>query len=142
MSLCSRTWEPQLLKLSMKPMLSQCSATREAQAPTTPKSSPCLLQLEESPCEMKTQCNQKCVHAKLLQSCPTVCDPVDCSPPGSSVHGILQTRILECRQEYCSRLPFLTPGDLDPGIKPMSLVFPAGQVDSLPLAPSGKPNQK
>ena len=30
-----------------------------------------------------------------LQSCPTLCDPMDCSPPGSSVHGILQARILE-----------------------------------------------
>ena len=29
------------------------------------------------------------------QSCPTLCDPRDCNPPGSSVHGILQTRILE-----------------------------------------------
>ena len=33
--------------------------------------------------------------AKLLQSCPTLCDPMDCSPPGSSVHRILQARILE-----------------------------------------------
>ena len=33
--------------------------------------------------------------AKLLQSCLTVCDPMDCSPPGSSVHGILQASILE-----------------------------------------------
>ena len=32
---------------------------------------------------------------KLLQSCLTLCDPMDCSPPGSSVHGILQARILE-----------------------------------------------
>ena len=31
----------------------------------------------------------------VTQSCPTVCDPMDCSPPGSSVHGILQARILE-----------------------------------------------
>ena len=31
--------------------------------------------------------------AKLLQSCPTLCDPVDHSPPGSSVHGIFQARI-------------------------------------------------
>ena len=30
------------------------------------------------------------------QSCPTLCDPMDCSPPGSSVHGILQARVLEC----------------------------------------------
>ena len=35
------------------------------------------------------------VHAQPLQSCPTLCDPVDCSPPGSSVHGILLARILE-----------------------------------------------
>ena len=33
--------------------------------------------------------------AQLLQPCPTLCDPVDLSPPGSSVHGILQARILE-----------------------------------------------
>ena len=33
--------------------------------------------------------------AKSLQSCPTLCNPMDCSPPGSSVHGILQARILE-----------------------------------------------
>ena len=32
---------------------------------------------------------------KSLQSCPTLCTPMDCSPPGSSVHGILQARILE-----------------------------------------------
>ena len=33
--------------------------------------------------------------AKSLQSCPTLCDPIDSSPPGSSVPGILQTRTLE-----------------------------------------------
>ena len=31
----------------------------------------------------------------VIQSCPTLCDPMDCSPPGSFLHGILQTRILE-----------------------------------------------
>ena len=36
-----------------------------------------------------------CVHDKSLQSCLTLCHPMDCSPPGSSVHGILQARILE-----------------------------------------------
>ena len=36
-----------------------------------------------------------CMHAKSLQSCPALCDPMDCSPPGSSVHGILQARTLE-----------------------------------------------
>ena len=36
-----------------------------------------------------------CVRAKLVQLCPTLRDPMDCSPPGSSVHGVLQARILE-----------------------------------------------
>ena len=36
-----------------------------------------------------------CVCAKLLQSCLTLCNPTDCSPPGSSVHGLLRARILE-----------------------------------------------
>ena len=35
------------------------------------------------------------VCAKSLPPCPTLCDPMDCSPPGSSVHGILQTKILQ-----------------------------------------------
>ena len=36
-----------------------------------------------------------CVRAKLLKSCPTLCNPMDCSLPGSSIHGILQARVLE-----------------------------------------------
>ena len=36
-----------------------------------------------------------CMYAKLLQSCLTLCDFTNCSPPGSSVHGILQARIME-----------------------------------------------
>ena len=36
-----------------------------------------------------------CAAAKSLQSCPTLCDPIDGSPPGSPVHGILQARTLE-----------------------------------------------
>ena len=36
-----------------------------------------------------------CIQAKLLQPCPTLCNPIDCNPPGSSVHGILQASILE-----------------------------------------------
>ena len=37
----------------------------------------------------------KCIHKIHAQSCPTLCDPMDFSLPGSSVHGILQARILE-----------------------------------------------
>ena len=35
------------------------------------------------------------LHVLVAQSCPTLCDPMDCSPPGSSVHGTFQARILE-----------------------------------------------
>ena len=57
--------------------------------------------------------------AKSLQSCPTLCNPVVCSPPGSSVHGILKARTLEW-------LPCPSSGDLpDPGIEPVSLMTPA-----------------
>jgi len=51
--------------------------------------------------EGKTQvcvCVCLCGHAHVhvpVQSCPTLCDPMDCNPPGSSIHGILQARILE-----------------------------------------------
>ena len=38
---------------------------------------------------------QVCAHAKFFQSCPTLCGPMECNPPGSSVHEILQARILE-----------------------------------------------
>ena len=51
--------------------------------------------------------------AKLLQSCPTLCNPMDWGFPGSSVHG---------RQEHWSGLPCPPPGDLlNPGVKPASL---------------------
>ena len=60
-----------------------------------------------------------CVCAQLLQSCPTVCDPVDCSLPGSSVCGILQARRLG---QVAMPSP---PGDLpDPGMESMSLMSP------------------
>ena len=65
---------------------------------------------------------------KVSQSSLTLCNPMDCSQPGSSVHGILQARMLEL---------FPSPDDLpNPGIEPMS---PALQVDSLPTELPGKP---
>ena len=57
-------------------------------------------------------------------------DPMDGSPPGSSIMGF-------SRQEYWSGLPFPSPGDLpDPGIKPRS---PTLQADTLTSEPPGKP---
>ena len=79
---------------------------------------------------LKNSCFQVCgrqrtrwsMKVKVAQSCPTLCNPVDCT-----VHGILQARILE----------FSSPGDLpNPGIEPRS---PAWQADSLPAEPPGKP---
>ena len=59
------------------------------------------------------------IHAKSLQSCLTLCDPVDHNPPGFFVHGILQARILD-------GFPCPPPGTLsDPGIEPASLTSPA-----------------
>ena len=49
------------------------------------------------------------MHAKSLQSCPTLCNPMDCSSPGSSVHGILS------KQEYWNGLPCPPPGDPQAG---------------------------
>ena len=57
--------------------------------------------------------------AKSLQSCPTLCNPMDYGPPGSSVGGILQ-------QEYWSGLPCLPPGNLpSPGVELPSFLSPA-----------------
>ena len=52
------------------------------------------LEKAEEP-EIKLQTFTAAAAAKSLQSCPTLCDPMDCSPPGSSVHRILEARILE-----------------------------------------------
>ena len=68
---------------------------------------------------------------KVTQLCPTLCDPMDCSPPSSSVHGILQ-------QEYWSGSPFPSPRDLpDSGIEPSS---PTWQANSLPTEPPRSAN--
>ena len=50
---------------------------------------------ETSSLTWKKSCKRTGLRAKSLQSCLTLCDPKDCSLPGSSVHGILQARILE-----------------------------------------------
>ena len=50
-----------------------------------------------------------CMHAKSLQSCLTLCDPMDCSLPGSSVHGIFQARVLKwCAISFSRGSPLLT----------------------------------
>ena len=68
--------------------------------------------------------------SEVAQSCPTLCDPIVSSLPGSAIHGIFQARILELAAISFSRdLP-------NSRIKPGS---PALQTDALPFEPPGKP---
>ena len=68
----------------------------------------------------------------VAQSCPARCDSMVSSPPGSSVHGIVQARILEW-------VPFPSPGDLpDLGVKPATLASPALAGGFFTIAPPGK----
>ena len=74
--------------------------------------------------------------SEVAQSCPTLCNPVDCSLPGfyqaSPSMGF-------SRQKYWSGLPFPSPGDLpNPGIEPGS---PALEADALTSEPPGKPKE-
>ena len=75
-----------------------------------------------------------CVHAERLQPCTTLCNPMDCRPPGSSVHGILLARILEW-------VAMSFPGDLpDSGVEPTTLMSPT-LAGSSPLEQAGKPHE-
>ena len=47
-------------------------------------------------CHFLLQCMKVKSESEVAQSCPTLSDPMDCSLPGSSVHGIFQARVLEC----------------------------------------------
>ena len=80
-------------------------------------------------CVLENVSKNKHFFSSVTQSCLTLCDPMDSSLPGSSVHGIFQARILEW-------VAFPSPGDLpDPGIEPKS---PSLQADALPPEPPGK----
>ena len=46
-------------------------------------------------CHFLLQCMKMKSEREVAQSCPTLSDPMDCSPPGSSIHGIFQARVLE-----------------------------------------------
>ena len=69
-----------------------------------------------SPASSLSQCN---ANGNRAQSCPTLCDPTDCPPPGFSVHGIFQARILEWVAISYSR------GSSQPRVEPVSSVAPA-----------------
>ena len=54
-------------------------------------------------CHFLLQCMKVKRESEVAQSCPTISDPMDCSPPGSSVHGIFQARVLEWGATVFSR---------------------------------------
>ena len=78
--------------------------------------------LEPSPC----QC---CCSALVAQSCPTLCNPTDCSPPRSSVHGLPQARITGVGCHFLLQRAFLMQGS-----NPRLLHLLCWQVGSLPLS--------
>ena len=77
------------------------------------------------------------VHAKSLQSCLTLCDPMDNSPPSSSVHGILQAKI----PEYVAMPSSRRCSQLREGSNPSLLCLLRWQVGSSLLVPPGKPTK-
>ena len=85
-------------------------------------------------CHFLLQCMKVKSESEVAQLCPTLCDPMDCSPPGFSVHGIFQARILEKVAISFFR------GSSQP--KDQTFHFLHWQADSLPLVPPGKPFQE
>ena len=84
---------------------------------------------------MNTDFKHVCMHAKSPQSCLTLRDTMDCSPPGFSVHGILQASILEW-------VAMPSSGDLpDPGIELEFPPSPALAGRFFTVEPPGKPQQ-
>ena len=119
-------------------------------------------------CHSLLQCMKVNRESEVAQSCLTLSDPLDCSPPGSSIHGIFQARVPKVkvkslsrvrlfatpwtvayqappsrgfsRQEYWSGLPFPSSGDLpDPGIEPRSPTLGADALTSEPPGKQGVP---
>ena len=72
-----------------------------------------------------------CMLTKTLWSCSTLCDPMDYTPPGSSIHGISQARILEWVA--------MQPGGSSPTQGSNPSLLHLSQADSLPAKPPGKP---
>ena len=58
-------------------------------------------------CHFLLQCMKVKSESEVAPSCPTLCDPMDCSLPGSSVHGIFQARVLEWGAVVLSEVPFI-----------------------------------
>ena len=85
-------------------------------------------------CHFLLQCMKAKSESEVAQSCPTLSDPMDCSLPGSSVHGTLQGRVLEWVVIPSSR------GSSQPRDRTcVSYIYLYWHMGSLPLVPPGKP---
>ena len=101
----SITWEAQLKHATAKPCQSCPTVQRHRWQPTR------LPHPWDSPgkntgvgCHLLLQCMKVESEREVAQSCPTPSDPMDCSPPGSSVHGSFQARVLEWVASAFSKL--------------------------------------
>ena len=113
------------IEIGLEPSVLGWSQDAQSKVPWTGEASPLWRFLHRRVCVCV------CVRA---QSCPTLCYPMDCSPPGASVHGILQERILEKVAISFSRGSSPTQWS---NLRLLHLLH--WQVDSLFLAPLGKP---
>ena len=136
--LCTMFWGPEVISFSKADAQAVVEALllywiRESHFSSTvlQKLCKCLqIPISPSPLGKENKWIKLCVRAKSLPSCPTLCDLMDCNLPSSSVHGILQARILEWVATPSSR------GSSQPrdGTH-VSYVFLHWQAGSLPLVP-------
>ena len=87
-------WQTQLLLLSHFSRVRLC-ATPETAAPQAPRPWDSPGKNTSVGCHFLLQCMKVKSESEVTQLCLTLSDPMDCSPPGSSVHGIVQARVLE-----------------------------------------------
>ena len=86
-------------------------------------------------CHFLLQCVKVKRESEVAQSCPTLSDPMDCSLPGSSVHGIFQTRVLEWGAIVCSALNSYLFPKLGLAILHYLIVFDAFRLISFSFGP-------
>ena len=89
-------------------------------------------------CHFLLQCMKVKSQSEVAQSCPTLSDPMDCSTPGSSVHGIFQARVLEwgtIASSYCPLFLFslkLLERPFFSGRSPLALTFQSTAIVFVP----------
>ena len=96
-------------------------------------------------CHFLLQCMKRKSESEVAQSCLTLCDPMDCSPPGFSIHEIFQARVLESGAitfsvQSPSRVQFFTSHGLQHTRLPCPSLLPRVYSNSCPLSQSCHPS--